>query len=239
MTIGPPPGLATGRPMIVGWHGEERPATMGRTMPIDISLETARRYVLGRQGLWPGRRWQGLAGTEQAMRAVEHLQLDPLVIIARAHDLILQSRVIGYRPDDWATLTYDQRKFFDWGGWLAVRPMDELPYWRVLMRRELDQPNWIEFRAEHAAAIAEMRDVLRERGDGQQPRLRDGRPDPGRPLPRPEGQRARAALPVADRRRDGVATRAVRAGVRPDRVGRARRRSCASTIPPRPTTTCC
>ena len=61
-------------------------------------------------------------------------------IIARAHDLILHSRVIDYRPGDWATLTYEQRKFFDWGGWLAVRPMDELPYWRVLMRRELDQP---------------------------------------------------------------------------------------------------
>jgi uncharacterized protein YcaQ len=118
---------------------------MGRTMSIEISIETARRYILGRQGLWPGRRWQGLAGTEQAMRAVEHLQLDPLVVVARAHDLILQARVIDYRPDDWATLTYGQRKFFDWGGWLAVRPMDELPYWRVLMRRELDQPNWIEF----------------------------------------------------------------------------------------------
>ena len=61
------------------------------------------------------------------MRAIEHLQLDPLVVIARAHDLILQSRVIDYHPDDWATLTYEQRKFFDWGGWLAVRPMEELP----------------------------------------------------------------------------------------------------------------
>ena len=98
------------------------------------------------------------------MRAIEHLQLDPLVVIARAHDLILHSRVIDYRQDDWATLTYGQRKFFDWGGWLAVRPMDELPYWRVVMRRELDQPNWIEFGKEHAAAIAEMREVLAERG---------------------------------------------------------------------------
>jgi uncharacterized protein YcaQ len=151
--------------MIVGGQGDGQPATMGRTMPIDISIQTARRYVLGRQGLWPGRRWRGLDGTEQAMRAIEHLQLDPLVVIARAHDLILQSRVIDYHPDDWAVLTYGQRKFFDWGGWLAVRPMDELPYWRVLMRREVDQPNWVEFRREHAAAIAEMREVLQERGE--------------------------------------------------------------------------
>jgi uncharacterized protein YcaQ len=133
-------------------------------MAIRIPIEVARRFILGKQGLWPGRRWRGLEGTEEAMRAIEHLQLDPLVVIARAHDLILHSRVIDYRQGDWATLTYDQRKFFDWGGWLAVRPMDELPYWRVVMRRELDQPHWIEFGREHDVAIAEMRQVLAERG---------------------------------------------------------------------------
>jgi len=133
-------------------------------MPIQIPLAVARRFIMGKTGLWPGRHWRGLDGAEQAMRAIEHLQLDPLVIVARAHDLILQSRVIDYRPDDWANLTYDQRKFFEWGGWLAVRPMDELPYWRVVMRRELDEPNWIDVGREHAAAIAEMRDVLASRG---------------------------------------------------------------------------
>jgi uncharacterized protein YcaQ len=131
---------------------------------LEIPLEVARRFILGKQGLWPGRRWRGLDGTEQAMRAIEQLQLDPLVLLARAHDLILHARVLDYRQDDWAKLTYDQRRFFDWGGWLAVRPMDELPHWRVLMRRELDQPNWIAFQKEHGPAIAEMREVLAERG---------------------------------------------------------------------------
>ena len=133
-------------------------------MSLQIPIEVARRFILGKQGLWPGRRWRGLEGTEAAMRAIEHLQLDPLVVIARAHDLILHSRVTDYRQGDWANLTYEQRKFFDWGGWLAVRPMDELPYWRVVMRRELDQPNWMEFAREHGPAIAEMRQVLAERG---------------------------------------------------------------------------
>jgi uncharacterized protein len=133
-------------------------------MALEIPVDVARRFVLGKQGLWPGRRWQDLAGTEAAMRAIEQLQLDPLILVARAHDLILHGRVLDYRQGDWATLTYEQRRFFDWGGWLAVRPMDELPHWRVLMRRELDQPNWIEFRREHGPAIAEMRKVLAERG---------------------------------------------------------------------------
>ena len=132
-------------------------------MTLQIPLEVARRFILGKQGLWPGRRWRGLDGAEQAMRAIEQLQLDPLVLVARAHDLILHARVLDYHQDDWARLTYGQRKFFDWGGWLAVRPMDELPHWRVLMRRELDQPNWVEFQQEHGPAIAEMREVLAER----------------------------------------------------------------------------
>ena len=130
---------------------------------LDISPRTARRFILGRQGLWPGRRWQGLAGTERAMREMEHLQLDPLAIMARAQDLMLHSRVIDYAIDDWAVLTYERRRFFDWGGWLAVRPMRELPHWRVLMRREREQPYWLDFAREHATAIAEMREVLRTR----------------------------------------------------------------------------
>jgi uncharacterized protein len=131
---------------------------------IEISITTARRFILGRQGLWPGRRWRGLEGTVAAMRAMEDLQLDPLVVVARAHDLMLQGRVVDYRIDDWATLTYERREFFEWGGWLAVRPMDELPYFRVLMRRERTQARWIEVEREHAEAIAEMRTVLRDRG---------------------------------------------------------------------------
>jgi uncharacterized protein len=131
---------------------------------LEIPIEVARRLILGRQGLWPGRRWRAPRGTEQAMRAMEHLQLDPLVLVARAHDLMLNSRVLGYRPGDWEIPTYGRRRFFDWGGWLAVRPMEELPHWRVLMQRERDLPNWAEFQRDHGPAIEEMRAVLRERG---------------------------------------------------------------------------
>jgi uncharacterized protein len=131
---------------------------------VEISRQAARRFILGRQGLWPGRRWRGERGTERAMRVIENLQLDPLVVVARAQDLMLHSRVIDYRPDDWATQTYERRRFFDWGGWLAVRPMDELPYWRRLMRRERENGHWREVEQEHHATIEEMRRELKERG---------------------------------------------------------------------------
>ncbi len=139
-------------------------------MPLlTINSDTARRFILGKQGLWPGRRWCSFEGTQQALRAMEYLQLDPLQIIARSHDIQLHSRVLDYTPGRWEEVAYQQRKFFDWGGWLAVRPMEELPYWRVVMRRERDggygDPRIRQMALDHAEAIVEMRTLLQERGN--------------------------------------------------------------------------
>jgi uncharacterized protein YcaQ len=138
---------------------------------ITLSRIAARRFILGRQGLWPGRRWRGQRGTERAMRAMEYLQLDPLQIVARSQDLALHSRVIDYTPGMWEKLCYEERKFFDWGAWLAVRPIEELPHWRVVMRRERDDPRFSRLvfhdsyrRAlgrHHREAIEEMRAAVR------------------------------------------------------------------------------
>jgi uncharacterized protein YcaQ len=132
---------------------------------LTINIDTARRFILGRQGLWPGRRWRGIQGAEQAMRAMEYVQLDPLQMIARSHDIQLHSRVLDYTPGLWEDVAYRQRKFFDWGGWLAARPMDELPHWRVVMRRERESDSRLRSVArDHEDAIVEMRTILRERG---------------------------------------------------------------------------
>jgi len=137
----------------------------GQAAMLTIDIVTARRFVLGKQGLWPGRRWRGLEGVEESMRAMEYLQLDPLQIIARSHDITLHSRVLDYTPGMWEDATYQKRKFFDWGGWLAVRPMEELPHWRVVMRRERDSaPRILGMASDHADAIVEMRAIVRERG---------------------------------------------------------------------------
>src|SRR5260221_7536798 len=132
---------------------------------LTITIETARRFILGKQGLWPGRRWRGIEGTEAAMRAMEYLQLDPLNIVARSQDITLHSRVLDYTPGMWEDLAYQQRKFFDWGGWLAVRPMDELPHWRGVMRRERENSSrMLSIARDHPAAVVEMRGIPRERG---------------------------------------------------------------------------
>lgn len=98
------------------------------------------------------------------MRAVEHLQLDPLNITARSQDLMLHARVAGYEPEAWQHHAYGRRQFFDWGGWLAVRPMEELPYFRRYMVDSLADSGLAAWVKDHAVLLDEMRQALKDEG---------------------------------------------------------------------------
>ncbi|MCC6301064.1 MAG: YcaQ family DNA glycosylase [Anaerolineales bacterium] len=131
---------------------------------ITISNQTARRFVLGKQGLWPGRRWRGRNGTAQAIDACEAVQLDPLIVIARSQDITLHSRVLDYKPEYLYDVAYKQRKFFDYGGWLAMYPMRDLPYWRVHMNRRSRDKHVEGFVLNHRKLFDDVRAELRKRG---------------------------------------------------------------------------
>ena len=104
-----------------------------------ISKKTYRRFLLASQGLWPGRRYQGLTGAEAALRQMQALQLDPLTMVARSQDIAMYGRVLNYKPDLLYKMAYEQRKAFDYGGWLMMYPMHEFPYWRLHMQRRQQQ----------------------------------------------------------------------------------------------------
>ena len=133
--------------------------------PILISKQTARRFVLGKQGLWPGRRWNGKKGTADAIRACEAVQLDPLNVIARSQDLVLHSRVLDYKPDYLYKVAYDERQFFDYGGWLAMYPMSDLPYWRHHMSERAHE-EYVKYHipGKYKEVLNFVRSELRKRG---------------------------------------------------------------------------
>jgi uncharacterized protein YcaQ len=105
-----------------------------------------------------------LEGTAQALRVTEAVQIDPLIVIARNHDLTLHSRVIDYRPEQLDRLLYTDRLFFDYGGTIFIYPIDELPYWRVVMQRKGQEPRWARFAEQRSALIKEVKTELRRRG---------------------------------------------------------------------------
>ncbi|MCP4139768.1 MAG: winged helix-turn-helix domain-containing protein [Chloroflexi bacterium] len=132
--------------------------------PFNISKITARRFIMGKQGLWPGRRYQGVDGTSAALHKMDALQLDPLNVIARSQDIMMYGRVLDYRPADLYTVAYERREFFDYGGTLFLYPMSELPYWRLHMKRAREWKRLKTFREEHPETIKEVLAALRANG---------------------------------------------------------------------------
>ncbi len=59
----------------------------------------ARRFLLAHQRLLPPRSAAGDAGVREALAHLGCLQYDPIDIVGRNPDLVLQSRISGYRPD--------------------------------------------------------------------------------------------------------------------------------------------
>ncbi len=130
-----------------------------------ISKLTYRRFLLGQQGLWPGRRFKGLIGTESALRQMEALQLDPLTMVARSQDIAMYGRVLNYKPAHLYKMAYQQRKAFDYGGWLMMYPMNEFPYWRLHMKhRQQTGIHYESFKHPPAELVKFVMDELRDRG---------------------------------------------------------------------------
>jgi len=129
-----------------------------------LSRATWRRFILGQQGLWPGRRWQGKAGVAAALRHGCVVQIDPLSVVAHSHDLALQARVLDYQPDFLDELLFKDHAAFDYGGAVFIHPIQELPYWRVVMERNRRRERWATFAEQHSGAIAEVRAAITERG---------------------------------------------------------------------------
>jgi uncharacterized protein YcaQ len=132
--------------------------------PITISKSTHRRFVMGKQGLWPGRRFSGKESVAAALHQMDALQLDPLNVIARNQDIVLHSRVLEYRPEHLYQVAYEERRFFDYGGVLYMYPMSERPYWHIHMQRARNWQRQKAFADEHPEVLEQVKDDLRENG---------------------------------------------------------------------------
>lgn len=136
-----------------------------------IQTQIARRFILGYQGLWPGRRWSGKEGVAQALRAAQCVQIDTVRKLAYNHELALWSRVHAYNPADLQDLLYQERRFFDYGGKLCIYPIEELPFWRLPMQRRKKSPRWQSFLRKHAKTVERVYHIVQREGSISQSML--------------------------------------------------------------------
>lgn len=98
-----------------------------------LTNRDARRLFLARHGLLAPPRTQALGGLLDALGFV---QVDSVLTLARAHDLILWSRSPGYRPADLQRLVRGRGAFEHWTHDASVIPMEAWPHWRHRFARD-------------------------------------------------------------------------------------------------------
>jgi uncharacterized protein YcaQ len=130
---------------------------------VTLTNREARRFLLTKQGLWPPRALRGKDGVMAVFERLGCIQFDPLNVVGRNPDLVLQTRVADYRPEMLQELAYAERELYDyWDKMMSLVPMRDWP------RLELLRSRWRERHAarweKHAEHIETILAVIRERG---------------------------------------------------------------------------
>jgi hypothetical protein len=96
---------------------------------VKITKTEARQTMLAIQGLFPPRKWQGKRGVKAFFNQVRSIQFDPINLVGRNPDLVLQSRVIDYKPSTLDGLLYEDRYLVDnWDKMASISLAEDWPY---------------------------------------------------------------------------------------------------------------
>jgi hypothetical protein len=91
------------------------------------------------------------------------IQFDPLDVVGRNPDLVLQARVVDYGPAMLASLLYEERKLVDgWDKNMSIYPVEDWPYFR--RHREAARENPRQSQAAVQAALPRVREAIEQRG---------------------------------------------------------------------------
>lgn len=78
-----------------------------------ISKEEARNFLINYHNLNHIRNFHGIDGVRQCFQQIKSIQYDPLNVVGRNADLVLQSRVKGYKPEMLQGLLYQRHELID------------------------------------------------------------------------------------------------------------------------------
>jgi uncharacterized protein YcaQ len=105
-----------------------------------VSAEAARRFLVARHFLAPARALEGGQNAVlEVVRRLGSIQLDPIAVAGRSHDLALHARVAGYEPA-WCDALYERREIFEaFNKGLSLVPVSDFPWFRGVSRGQAAQ----------------------------------------------------------------------------------------------------
>jgi uncharacterized protein YcaQ len=130
---------------------------------LTITKRRARRLILAHQGLWPPYELEGKSGVLDYIRRVGCIQFDPLNIVSRNPELVLQARVSDFRPTMLQELLYEDRKLLDgWDKNMSIYRVEDWPYFQ--RRRQAAMRNPGRSHGPVKSILPQVRQAIEERG---------------------------------------------------------------------------
>ena len=150
---------------------------------MELSKTEARQFLLRHQGLSASRTFHGTAGIPDLVRRIGCIQYDPLDVVGRNADLVLQSRITGYRRPMLDKLLYEDRVLLDgWDKMASVFLAEDWPRFARVRKKRTDETEHVLRRrsSEEALDIADaVLHILQENGPMLSTKIRMGKAIPG------------------------------------------------------------
>ena len=130
---------------------------------MNITRRGARRFLLKKQGLLGEKLFAGEDGALAFIHQAGCIQYDPIDVCGRNADLVLQSRVEGYRESMLNSLLYEKRRLVDyWDKNMAIFPMEDWPCFSRT-RAEYGQ-DWVRSFKQVEEVAPAIREALKRQG---------------------------------------------------------------------------
>lgn len=105
-----------------------------------------------------------VASIKEAFGRLKSVQFDPIAPVGTNHDLVLQSRVPGYKIGDWQSLAYQDRALYD--GWDKQASLVQMEGWPARRFMYEVGRTWFEDKifAQHPDAVSQILKEIEARG---------------------------------------------------------------------------
>ncbi len=132
---------------------------------MEITKAHAANFLLARAGFDSERT------SAQVIEDLSCLQVDPINVVARSHELILFNRVKGFRKQELYASLYKDRQLFEyWLQMYSIIPISALPYFKALQKttdyRQIyaDRSRYSSYRREHEADLTALMAFIESNG---------------------------------------------------------------------------
>jgi len=132
-------------------------------MKLILDKETAKKFILYKNGLIGPYKFSGKEGILEYIRKVSVIQYDPVDVCGKSPEIVLNSRVRGFKKSELHGLLYKERALFDYHDkQMSIMLMSD---WKYFDRTRQEFVKRFPSKAEIEALSKQIQDIIREKGE--------------------------------------------------------------------------